>query len=252
MLRIPLLTILICSIFTLSYAQDSVKKASPVKSNPLKPSLVTPTSKVKAYKYRSYKYKTRTDSAGVKPALQQPVPVKPDSSSPSVVVDKSLNGQYQYLLTKIYRYQQPLIGALWKSASDTLNSNRRKLLAVTSKIDAQTKIIDSLKTALTNKDQTLNASITHLDVIDVLGISIPKHVYNLVMWGLVLLFGITAAIVIARSAGYRREAKYRTELYNEMEEEFKTYKAKANEKEKKLARELQTERNKLDELLGRG
>jgi hypothetical protein len=167
-------------------------------------------------------------------------------------VDKSLNGQYQYLLTKIYRYQQPLIGALWKSASDTLNSNRRKLLAVTSKIDAQTKIIDSLKTALTNKDQTLNASITHLDVIDVLGISIPKHVYNLVMWGLVLLFGITAAIVIACSAGYRREAKYRTELYNEMEEEFKTYKAKANEKEKKLARELQTERNKLDELLGRG
>ncbi|MDF2433011.1 MAG: hypothetical protein JWP44_2642 [Mucilaginibacter sp.] len=252
MLRIPLLTIFICSIFTLGYAQDSVKKAPPVKTNPSKPGLVTPVPKVKAYKYRPYKHTVRTDSASVNPPLQQPVPVKPDSSSPPVVIDKSLNGQYQYLLTKVYRYQQPLIGALWKSATDTLNSNRRKLIAVTNKMSAQTKVIDSLKAELTKKDQTLNASATNLDVIDVFGISVAKHTYNLVMWGLVLLFGLAAALVIARSAGYRHEAKHRTELYNEMEDEFKTYKAKANEKEKKLARELQTERNKLDELLGRG
>ena len=59
-------------------------------------------------------------------------------------------------------------------------------------------------------------------------------------------------VVISRSAAYRREAKHRTELYSELEEEYKTFKTKANDKEKKLARELQTERNKLDELLGRG
>ena len=72
------------------------------------------------------------------------------------------------------------------------------------------------------------------------------------MWGLVILFGATAAVVIARSGLHSREARYRINLYNELEEEFKTYKAKANEKEKKLARELQTERNKLDELRGNG
>jgi hypothetical protein len=69
---------------------------------------------------------------------------------------------------------------------------------------------------------------------------------------LVGLFGLTALVVIARSGSFRREARYRTQLYNELEEEFKTYKTKANDKEKKLARELQTERNKLDDLLGRG
>ena len=72
------------------------------------------------------------------------------------------------------------------------------------------------------------------------------------MWGLVVFFGVIAFAVIARSAGYRREATYRTQLYTELEEEFKTFKTKANDKEKKLARELQTERNKLDDLLGRG
>ncbi len=91
-----------------------------------------------------------------------------------------------------------------------------------------------------------------MDAVDLLGISVTKSGYNLIMWGLVLVFGITAIVVIARTGSYRREAKYRTDLYTELEEEYKTYKSKANEKEKKLARELQTERNKLDELLGRG
>jgi len=72
------------------------------------------------------------------------------------------------------------------------------------------------------------------------------------MWGLVIGFGAIAAIVIAKSGNNSREATYRIKLYNELEEEYKVYKAKANEKEKKLARELQTERNKLDELTGKG
>jgi hypothetical protein len=72
------------------------------------------------------------------------------------------------------------------------------------------------------------------------------------MWGLVIAFGLALLIVILRTGGAVREAKYRTKLYDELTEEFQAYKAKANEKEKKLARELQTERNKVDELMGRG
>jgi len=66
----------------------------------------------------------------------------------------------------------------------------------------------------------------------------------------VIIFGVIAVVVIGRSGANTREAKYRTQLYNELEEEYKNYKVKANEKEKKLARELQTERNRLDDLLG--
>ena len=71
------------------------------------------------------------------------------------------------------------------------------------------------------------------------------------MWGLVVILVVVAVVLISRSAVYRNEAKYRTQLYTEIEEDFKNYKVKANEKEKKLARELQTERNKLDELMGK-
>jgi hypothetical protein len=166
--------------------------------------------------------------------------------------DKSLNGQYQYLLTKVYHYQQPLIAALWKNTTDSLNLNRRKLKEAQTKVAAQSKLIDSLKADTKNKDQSLNAQNAKVDEVTLLGIPMTKTNYNFLMWGLVIVFGATAIIVIARSGSYSREAKYRIGLYNELEEEYKTFKSKANEKEKKLARELQTERNKNDELSGRG
>ncbi|MES2109156.1 MAG: hypothetical protein V4577_10430, partial [Bacteroidota bacterium] len=94
-------------------------------------------------------------------------------------------------------------------------------------------------------------SNARVNAVNFLGIYIDKSLYNMIMWGLVIALGITAAIVIYRTGSFSREAKYRVDLYNELDEEFKAYKAKANEKEKKLARELQTERNKVDELMGR-
>jgi hypothetical protein len=242
MLRIPVIILLVCSIISLTYAQDSLKKKAPAQTVPVKPY-------PKTYKYHSYRYRAKADSiAKAKAAL---TPVKTDTAAPApappVVVDKSLNGQYQYLLTKVYHYQQPLIAALWKSASDTLGSNRRKLQSAQSKLAIQNKTIDSLSAEVANKDK----AVAQTDGVDVLGVDLTKTTYNLIVWGLVAIFGITALVVILRSGGFKREARYRVQLYNELEEEFKTYKTKANDKEKKLARELQTERNKLDDLLGR-
>ena len=145
-----------------------------------------------------------------------------------------------------------MLESLWKSALDTINSNKRNLKAAVSKLAVQGKTIDSLKAVEAGKDKNLSVANAKVDQVDLLGIPMTKSSYNLLMWGLVIAFGITAFVVIARSATYSHEAKYRVKLYNELEEEYKAYKVKANDKEKKLARELQTERNKLDELLGRG
>jgi hypothetical protein len=231
MLRIPIIAILICGVLSMSYAQDSAKKRVAVKPNPV----------YKTYKYHSYR--SRADSLAK--AAQ-----KRDTTPPAKILStKSLGGQYQYLLSKVYYHQQPLVSALWKNVSDTLKGSRLKLKDAQNKLAVQNKAIDSLKADAASRAQSLSARI---DEVDVLGILLSKTTYNLIVWGLVGLFGLTALVVIARSGSFRREARYRTQLYNELEEEFKTYKTKANDKEKKLARELQTERNKLDDLLGRG
>ena len=185
-----------------------------------------------------------------KQTVTTPAVTTPVVTAPTVVVpvDKTLNGQYQYLLTKVYNYQQPFVSALWKNVVDSLNANRRKILDLQGKATLQAKTIADLQAdAKTKEDLTAKA-----DEISLLGISLSKSTYNSVMWGLVIVLAAIAGIVIARSGKFRHDANYRAGLYNELEEEYKAYKTKANDKEKKLARELQTERNKVDELMGRG
>lgn len=201
-----------------------------------------------------------TPLVAAKPALKppvQPAGKTPDTIKAAVIAkpdtpgDKSLSGQYRYLLTKVYNYQQPLLGAYHKNVMDSLNQARNALKIAKDTVAQQHKTIDSLQAAAKATGQTLSESNSRHDEISLLGIPMTKSTYNLIMWGLVILFAAIAAIVVTRSGVNSREAKYRTQLYNELDEEYKNYKIKANEKEIKLARELQTERNKLDDMLGK-
>lgn len=176
---------------------------------------------------------------------------KPTHEDTLLMRDKSISGQYKYLLTKVYHMQEPFVTSFYKNMRDTMNADRKKLQEAEAKLAAATKTTSDLQSNVSEKEKSLAQSNARVNAINLLGIYIDKSVYNLIMWGLVIALGLTAAIVIYRSGSFSREARYRIGLYNELEEEFKNYKAKANEKEKKLARELQTERNKVDELMGR-
>ncbi|WP_377166075.1 hypothetical protein [Mucilaginibacter terrae] len=204
-----------------TFAQDSVKKS--------KPTAYKPWAKPAAPAY------------GAQPGVAAPINT-----------DKSLNGQYQYLSGKFYNYQKPQLAAFYKNVTDTLRTERKKTKELQVKLSAQVKTVQGLQSDATIKEQRLNELTSKVDAISFLGIPVTKAMYNTIMWGMVIVFGAVAAIVIMQSGSARREAKYRIKLYEELDEEYKAYKVKANDKEKKLARELQTERNKLDELLGRG
>jgi len=269
MLRLPLLLLMLFGYLAIARAQDSVKKtvvkkpATIVKpatkpgSIPINPKTGKPYSRYGYGTYaKTYREQLKADSIKKAAAAAVPAtaistpPAKPDivATQPVPQLDKSLYGQYQYLLTKVYNYQKPFVAALWKNYTDTLRAVGNQLKAANDKVAGQAKTITGLQADVAAKDQAL----TQTDSISFLGMDLTKTSYNMIMWGLVLVVGAIAVMVIARSGGYRKEAVYRTMLYNELEEEFKTFKSKANEKEKKLARELQTERNKLDELTGRG
>lgn len=246
--KLPALVLVLLILITTppGYAQDTTKKA--------KPAIKKPTV-YNAYQKKFYYKKPLTPVTQTQPAIKQPVaaPVQqPAVAPPAAPVDKSLRGQYQYLLTKVYNYQQPLVAALFKNYTDTLNITRRQLKDARATLAVQAKTIDTLKSAATTKDLSIAESKAKVNEVSLLGMPLSKAMYNWIMWGLVIGFGAIAAVVVARSGSHSREAKYRIKLYDELDEEYKAYKAKANDKEKKLARELQTERNKLDELRGNG
>jgi hypothetical protein len=256
MLRTSLLALLTC-FSILSFAQDSTKKT---KTKEIQAPAKVVQTLLKNHNDKNHPVKL--DSAkkkhvakpAVAPAKLVVAPVvvkKPDTAKHVVApaVPKTLYLQYQAILPKFYHYQQPDLVDFWKNTADTLRSFRGKVKQANLKISAQAATVDSLKTQIAAKDEKLAEKVEQINFI---GMTVSLGSYNLIVWGLIILLAIATFIVVARSASFRAEAHYRTKLYSELEDEFKGYKTKANEKEKKLARELQTERNKLDELLGRG
>jgi hypothetical protein len=198
---------------------------------------------------------TETSSAQ-QPKQAQPTPA--GQTQQVTKVDQTLYGQYQQLLTTSKNFYgskviapQKLSG-FWKNVNDTLRTERRQLAASKKEITTQQKTIAELKGQLTGKEQALNSSNQRLDEITFLGISFTKSSYNTMVWTIIIVLAIALAIIVIRSAKLLHEAKYRSSLYEEISAEYQSYKVKSNDKEKKLARELQDERNKLDEYKGRG
>ena len=234
-----------------AFAQDSTKKAAvvkpPVVYKPKPVATQQPTGAVKP---------VATTPAGTYPAKPVPTtaaPVATRTYVPAAPVepnDRSINGQYQFLLNRTYGYLRPVVAAFYKSVSDTLNFERKKVKPLQASVAGLKDSVATLHKQLASQEQNLNASTEKVDNISLLGIDMTKSAYNTLMWGLVIAFGAIAAFIVIRSGSYSREAKYRVKLYEDLDEEYKTYKAKANDKEKKLARELQTARNKLEELTG--
>ncbi|HEX3385455.1 MAG TPA: hypothetical protein VHS53_09720, partial [Mucilaginibacter sp.] len=205
-------------------AQDSTKKEEKLPSAVVKPQTAKPAAAHHIRKSippvipNAANVSQNTDSAQAAFKLQM---------DPAQLNDKSLNGQYQYLLSKTLRYQQPLLAALWKNAMDTLSASRNQVKDAQAKLAAKAQLADSLKKTTKTEQQSLDNSNQKADTISLFGIDMSKSGYNLLMFGLVIVLGIALAIVIATTAKHRHEAKYRTQLYEEIEEDFKTFKAKA-------------------------
>ncbi|AZI24250.1 hypothetical protein EA772_02385 [Pedobacter sp. G11] len=171
--------------------------------------------------------------------------------------DPSLNGQYQFMLKKSKSlYGAKLINpsrltGLWKSVNDTLRKERKQLQEARQEIKAQAQNISILKGEVTGKESSLADATASVNEIKFLGISFNKGTYNTIVWVIIIVLAAGLAIVIFQSGKYRKEATYRTQLYQEVADEFQAHKVKAKDKEMKLARELQDERNKWDDARGR-
>lgn len=170
------------------------------------------------------------------------------------VENPTLQYQYSDMLRKSrnmdgYKLVNPnRLNNFWRSANDTLRKERRMLSEAQAKLNTLSSSVGTLKNSLSSNEQALAESTAKLNQVSFLGVPIEKSTYNLIMWGAVLILGIALLVTIFQSLGARKEARYRTQLFEELTNEFQTYKVKANEREKKLARELQDERNKLDDL----
>ena len=171
--------------------------------------------------------------------------------------DFSLNGQYQFMLSRSktingYKLINPgRLAGVWQSALDTLKKERASFKTANSKLAAQKDSITNLQSEINGQENTLSTSNARMNEISFLGIGFEKSTYHIMVWSIIVLLGLALLVVIIRSSKNIMEAKHRTQLYDEITTEYQAFKSKSNEQQRKLARELQDERNIIEELKGR-
>src|SRR5215217_6729238 len=144
----------------LAQAQDTVKRAAikpaakPATAAATKPVISgIPINPKTGRPYSKWGYGTKATTADTgKKTTALAVAAAP---APVAETDKSLNGQYRYLLTKVYNYQQQFIAAFWKNVRDSISQSKQALKAANEKLAVSNQSITQLQSSATSKDEEL-------------------------------------------------------------------------------------------------
>ncbi len=203
------------------------------------------------------------ESVGQQRQVNPPIPATSRSFNPTNIdsarnTDPSLNGQYQFMLSRSktlngYKLVNPYrLSALWQSVSDTLIAERKQSGQLKVSTEAQKNRISQLERQLADKENVLLTHEEKGDELSFLGLEMGKGLYHTLVWSIILLLAIALTVVVLSSSKNKLDARDKKQLYADLTKEFQSYKSKAQEKERKLARELQDERNLVEELKGKG
>lgn len=168
------------------------------------------------------------------------------SNAIAMVQDTTLAKQYEEVVIKSGSYKiyknirKTKIEQLWRNVTDSIKKERK--IAADSKAELQ---------KVNEEHAALQAEVRELKAGDSPMKKLSNARDKILLWGLIVLLAAGIAFVIYRSRSAVQEVKDQIERNEELSMEFRNYKSKAAEKERKLARELQDERNLVDELKAR-
>ena len=154
-------------------------------------------------------------------------------------VIESSNNYQDYKVVKRYKLTQ-----LQKNTVNRIESLKEEIVTSNKTIEEQKLKIENLKAELNNTQNNLNQVTEEKDQISFFGIATDKGTYQTIMW--VIVFALVLILVFfiykyKQSNVLTKEAK---KNLAENEAEFDEYRKKSLEKQQKLGRQLQDEKNK--------
>jgi hypothetical protein len=167
---------------------------------------------------------------------------------------QTLRERYLLMKTKSQNYQdykvikENLLDSWWKIVQDSLVAKQAAVHQ--SKAEAnklQTELAQNIET-LKAKEASMadvNYASTH---IKVLGIDFDKGFFAGLVGVIILILALAIGVIMYSLGLMRKNLKEKADLATAISAEYEEYKRKAMEKQTKLSRELQNERNKLQEL----
>ncbi len=163
----------------------------------------------------------------------------------------TLRDRFQLMKTKSQSYndykviKETVLDGVWKIINDSLNAKNAAIRGAQANINGLKGQLAKTEDALKAKEKSMTDILYASTHITVLGISFTKGVFLTVM--ACLLGGLIAfvAVIFGRMQLQSKSLSERNLAVSALTNEFEEYKHRAMDKQTKLSRELQDERNKL-------
>ncbi len=167
---------------------------------------------------------------------------------------QTLRERYLVMKSKSQNYQdykvikENLLDAWWKIVIDSVQAKQAAIRAANANVAKLQKELDQSKETLASKEASMKDVEYASTHIKVLGIDFAKGFFAGLVGVIILGLGLTIAVIVYMLKTLRNGLKEKADLANAISNEYEEYKRKAMDKQTKLSRELQNERNKLMEL----
>ena len=168
--------------------------------------------------------------------------------------NQTLRERYLVMKNKSQNYQEykvikeHILDGMWLIIQDSLASKQASIRTAHAEINSLNKELDENKAALKAKEESMQDVQYASTHITVLGIDFDKGFFAGMVGVVFLLLGLVIAVIYYTMKMMRRNLAEKVELMNSISAEYEDYKRRAMDKQTKLSRELQNERNKLQEL----
>ncbi|WP_165499081.1 hypothetical protein [Gramella sp. KN1008] len=143
---------------------------------------------------------------------------------------------------KVVDYDK-LIG-LRNTTRNYITELKEEIIVQKNTVDQQNDEIEKLKSELQSTQEDLKRVSEEKDALMFLGMPFSKGGYKAMMWGIVAVLVVILLILFFRYKSSHVATRDAKQKLNETEKEFDAYRTKALEKEQRLGRMLQDERNK--------
>ncbi len=170
----------------------------------------------------------------------------------------SLQERYYLMKTNSETYQdykvikEYILDGVWKITNDSLNKRDKQLADARAKNDTLQNKLSEAKAEVKSKTDSMADIVFAGSHINVLGKDFSKGAFLIISFIVFVLLALTITLLLLRQREMQKFVSESKLIMANLNNEYEEYKHKAVEKQIKLARDLQTERNKLSDLIGQG
>jgi F0F1-type ATP synthase membrane subunit b/b' len=182
---------------------------------------------------------------------QQPAEETPIQTQPE---NYTLRERYSIMKAKSQSFKEykvvkeSVMDGVWKITRDSLAAKDVTILAANKNIEQLKKQVAQVKDSLQKKEQSMAATLHDSTHISVLGIDIQKSAFLTIFAVLLVALAFVIVTLAGRMKMINKSLHEKKLTINMLTNEYEEYKRRAMEKQTKLSRELQDERNKLSSI----